>query len=98
MAMFGGEAAFERKLDELFTTASTLPPNAPPDIAGMVGQYAHGNEPSHHIAYLYAYTGSHWKTQSRVRMLLETMYRAAPRSEEHTSELQSPVHLVCRLL
>jgi predicted alpha-1,2-mannosidase len=78
MPMFGGEGAFERKLDELFTTASTLPPNAPPDIAGMVGQYAHGNEPSHHIAYLYAYTGSHWKTQSRVRMLLETMYRPAP--------------------
>ena len=78
MTMFGGEAAFERKLDELFTTASTLPPNAPPDIAGMVGQYAHGNEPSHHIAYLYAYSGSHWKTQARVRMLLETMYRAAP--------------------
>ncbi|HEX7339279.1 MAG TPA: GH92 family glycosyl hydrolase [Rhodanobacteraceae bacterium] len=78
MQMFGGNAAFERKLDELFTTASTLPPNAPPDIAGMVGQYAHGNEPSHHIAYLYAYTGAHWKTQARVRMLLETMYRAAP--------------------
>ena len=78
MAMFGGEVAFERKLDELFTTASTLPPNAPPDIAGMVGQYAHGNEPSHHIAYLYAYSGSHWKTQARVRMLLKTMYRAAP--------------------
>lgn len=78
MPMFGGEAGFERKLDELFTTASTLPPNAPPDIAGMVGQYAHGNEPSHHIAYLYAYTGAHWKTQARVRMLLETMYRAAP--------------------
>ncbi|MBS0431398.1 MAG: GH92 family glycosyl hydrolase [Proteobacteria bacterium] len=78
MQMFGGDAAFERKLDELFTTASTLPPNAPPDIAGMVGQYAHGNEPSHHVAYLYTYTGSHWKTQARVRMLLETMYRAAP--------------------
>ena len=78
MQMFGGNAAFERKLDELFTTASTLPPKAPPDIAGMVGQYAHGNEPSHHIAYLYAYTGSHWKTQARVRMLLETMYRPAP--------------------
>jgi predicted alpha-1,2-mannosidase len=78
MTMFGGESAFERKLDELFTTASTLPPNAPPDIAGMVGQYAHGNEPSHHIAYLYAYSGSHWKTQARVRMLLETMYRPAP--------------------
>ncbi|TAM93380.1 MAG: alpha-mannosidase [Rhodanobacteraceae bacterium] len=78
MPMFGGDAAFERKLDELFSTSSALPADAPPDIAGMVGQYAHGNEPSHHVAYLYAYSGSHWKTQARVRMLLETMYRAAP--------------------
>ncbi|GAB3781991.1 GH92 family glycosyl hydrolase [Dyella agri] len=78
MPMFGGVAAFERKLDELFTTSSELPADAPPDIAGMVGQYAHGNEPSHHVAYLYAYTGSHWKTQSRVRMLLETMYPPLP--------------------
>lgn len=78
MEMFGGPAAFERKLDELFTTSSALPPDAPPDIAGMVGQYAHGNEPSHHIAYLYAYSGAHYKTQARVRMLLKTMYRAQP--------------------
>jgi len=55
-----------------------LPADAPPDIAGMIGQYAHGNEPSHHVAFLYAYTGSHWKTQSRVRMLLETMYPPLP--------------------
>lgn len=78
MEMFGGPAAFERKLDELFTTSSELPADAPPDIAGLVGQYAHGNEPSHHIAYLYAYCGAHHKTQSRVRMLLQTMHRAEP--------------------
>ena len=78
MEMFGGPAAFEGKLDELFTTSSELPADAPPDIAGLVGQYAHGNEPSHHIAYLYAYTGAHHKTQSRVRMLLKTMHRAEP--------------------
>jgi predicted alpha-1,2-mannosidase len=78
MKLFGSEAAFEKKLDTLFTTSSELPADAPPDIAGMVGQYAHGNEPSHHVAYLYAYTGAHYKTQSRVRMLLDTMYRAAP--------------------
>jgi predicted alpha-1,2-mannosidase len=78
MKLFGGQDAFERKLDALFTTSSELPADAPPDIAGMVGQYAHGNEPSHHVAYLYAYTGAHHKTQARVRMLLETMYRAAP--------------------
>lgn len=74
MELFGGQSAFERKLDELFTTSSALPADAPPDIAGMVGQYAHGNEPSHHVAYLYAYTGAHHKTQARVRMLLDTMY------------------------
>jgi predicted alpha-1,2-mannosidase len=78
MGMFGGPAAFERKLDELFTTSSELPPDAPADIAGLVGQYAHGNEPSHHIAYLYAYTGAHHKTQARVRMLLKSMHRAEP--------------------
>ncbi|UGB37521.1 GH92 family glycosyl hydrolase [Frateuria soli] len=78
MPLFGGEQAFERKLDELFETSSALPADAPPDIAGMVGQYAHGNEPSHHVAYLYAYTGAHHKTQARVRMLLEKMYRPEP--------------------
>jgi predicted alpha-1,2-mannosidase len=78
MKLFGGERAFERKLDELFNTSSALPADAPPDIAGMIGQYAHGNEPSHHVAYLYAYTGAHHKTQARVRMLLETMYEAQP--------------------
>ncbi|PWK89666.1 GH92 family glycosyl hydrolase [Fulvimonas soli] len=76
--LFGGMEAFERKLDALFATPAQLPPDAPPDIAGLVGQYAHGNEPGHHVAYLYAYTGAHHKTQARVRMLLETMYRAAP--------------------
>ena len=75
MSLFGGREAFARKLDRLFNMSSQLPPDAPPDIAGMVGQYAHGNEPSHHIAYLYAYAGEHHKTQARVRMLLETMYR-----------------------
>jgi predicted alpha-1,2-mannosidase len=76
--LFGGRAPFVEKLDELFTTASTLPKNAPPDIAGLVGQYAHGNEPSHHIAYLYVYAGQPWKTQSRARSLMETMYLAMP--------------------
>ena len=76
--MLGGDAKFEHKLDELFTTSSDLPSDAPPDIAGLVGQYAHGNEPSHHVAYLYAYAGVPHKTQARVRMLLQSMYRAAP--------------------
>ena len=78
MGLFGSPEVFERKLDELFTTSSRLPPDAPPDIAGMVGQYAHGNEPSHHVAYLYAYTGAHYKAQARVRMLMDTMYPPDP--------------------
>jgi predicted alpha-1,2-mannosidase len=74
MHLFGGEKAFEAKLDELFNTSPVQAADAPIDVAGLVGQYAHGNEPSHHIAYLYAYTGAHYKTQSRVRMLMDTMY------------------------
>lgn len=71
---FGGEQAFVAKLDGLFNAAPTLPPDAPPDIAGLVGQYAHGNEPSHHIAYLYSFAGQPQKTQKMVRQLLTTMY------------------------
>lgn len=78
MRLFGGEKGFTEKLDGLFNASSELPPDAPPDIAGMVGQYAHGNEPSHHVAYLYAYAGVHYKTQARVRMLLETMHHNDP--------------------
>ena len=78
MKLFGGEKVFVEKLDALFNQCSDLPPDAPPDIAGMVGQYAHGNEPSHHIAYLYAYAGVPYKTQARVRMLLEAMYHNDP--------------------
>lgn len=74
MRLFGGEEAFVAKLDALFTTSSDLPEGAPPDISGLVGQYAHGNEPSHHIAYLYAYAGQPWKTQARVRQLMRDMY------------------------
>jgi predicted alpha-1,2-mannosidase len=75
---WGSREIFVKKLDDLFTVPSTLPPDAPPDIAGLVGQYAHGNEPSHHIAYLYIYAGQPWKTQSRVRSLLLTMYDNQP--------------------
>ncbi len=78
IALFGGAKPFLTKLDLLFTVPSTLPANAPPDIAGLIGQYAHGNEPSHHIAYLYVYAGQPWKTQSRIRMICDTLYHAAP--------------------
>jgi predicted alpha-1,2-mannosidase len=74
----GGDAQFEAKLDGLFNAPSTLPKNAPPDISGLVGQYAHGNEPDQHVAYLYAYVGAPWKTQAMVRRLLTEMYKNAP--------------------
>lgn len=76
--MMGGDKAFVTRLDTLFNQPSTLPPDAPPDIAGMVGQYAHGNEPSHHIAYLYAYAGEPAKTQERIHFLNTTMYSNTP--------------------
>ena len=78
MTLFGGEKGFLQKLDTLFEQSSELPPDAPPDIAGMVGQYAHGNEPGHHVAYLYPYVGMPHKTQARVRFLLENMHHNAP--------------------
>ena len=76
--LYGGRVPFLKRLDMLFTVPSDLPPDAPPDIAGMVGQYAHGNEPSHHIAYLYVYAGAPHKTQARVRSLLDTEYFDKP--------------------
>ena len=78
MKLFDGEDGFVRKLDLLFNQSSDLPADAPPDIAGMVGQYAHGNEPGHHVAYLYSYAGASYKTQARARFLLETMHHNAP--------------------
>ena len=78
---FGGDAAFEKQLDALFNAPSTLPENAPPDISGLVGQYAHGNEPNHHVAYLYAYAGAPWKTQAMIRRLCTEMYKADPDGE-----------------
>jgi predicted alpha-1,2-mannosidase len=76
--MMGGDKPFVAKLDTLFNQPSTLPADAPPDISGMVGQYAHGNEPSHHIAYLYAYAGEPAKTQERIHFLNTQMYSNTP--------------------
>ncbi|MFZ0734267.1 MAG: GH92 family glycosyl hydrolase [Candidatus Sulfotelmatobacter sp.] len=78
IGLFGSPHAFIEKLDTLFTTSSELPSDAPPDIAGMVGQYAHGNEPCHHMAYLYCYAGAAHKTQSRIRSLLDLEYDDQP--------------------
>jgi predicted alpha-1,2-mannosidase len=75
---FGGREVFLKKLDSLFDQSSQLPADAPPDIAGLIGQYAHGNEPYHHIAYMYVYAGAPYKTQERIRFILDTLYHNDP--------------------
>ena len=72
----GGKEGFEAKLDSLFTAPSALEEGAAPDITGMIGQYVHGNEPSHHIIYLYAMQGLPWKTADRAREVMSTLYTA----------------------
>lgn len=72
--LFGGKRPFVTKLDSLFTISGDLGENASPDISGLIGQYAHGNEPSHHILYMYNYVGQHDKTAEKVREVLKTMY------------------------
>ena len=76
--MLGGNAAFIAKLDQLYNQSSEMPPDMPPDVSGMVGQYSHGNEPCHHVAYLYNFAGAPHKTQQRVRSLMETQYDNKP--------------------
>lgn len=76
---FGGKDAFVHKLDSLFTVSSALKGDSTsPDITGLIGQYAHGNEPSHHTVYLYSVVGEPWKTADKVREVLNTLYHAEP--------------------
>ena len=75
---FGSCERMLEKLDSLFTVSSAIEGEASPDISGLIGQYAHGNEPSHHILYLYAMMGQPWKTADRVREVLATLYHDAP--------------------
>jgi putative alpha-1,2-mannosidase len=74
----GGRDKFEAKLDELFTTDAKLSGRQQADVTGLIGQYAHGNEPSHHIAYLYNFTNSPEKTQSYVNKILKEEYSIMP--------------------
>jgi predicted alpha-1,2-mannosidase len=78
IGLFGGAERFLQKLDSLFVVEGDLGERASPDISGLIGQYAHGNEPSHHIIYLYPYAGQPHKTAERVREALSTMYSDAP--------------------
>ncbi|MBT1698134.1 GH92 family glycosyl hydrolase [Fulvivirgaceae bacterium PWU4] len=75
VALHGGKQNFIHKLDSLFATNSAIDgTNSSADISGLIGQYAHGNEPSHHIAYLYNYAGEPWKTQELVDRILTSLY------------------------
>ncbi len=78
MELMGSREKFVAKLDELFTTDQKLAGREQADLTGLIGQYAHGNEPSHHIAYLYNYAGEPWKTQKYVRFIMDNFYKNAP--------------------
>ena len=76
--LFGGNEKFEQRLDDLFATNSETTGRHQADITGLIGQYAHGNEPSHHMAYLYNFIGKPWKTQERVKQIIDEQYWNAP--------------------
>jgi hypothetical protein len=76
IALHGGKEQFCENLDAIFNADSRLEGKAQSDISGLIGQYAHGNEPSHHIAYLYNFAGQAWKSQERVRQIMNEMYLA----------------------
>ena len=76
--LHGSKEAFITKLDSLFVVSGDAGDNASPDMTGLIGQYAHGNEPSHHVLYLYTMVGQPWKTADRVRQVLTTLYTDQP--------------------
>ena len=75
MKLFGNEKKFVTKLDSLFIVTGEMGANASPDISGLIGQYAHGNEPSHHVLYMYNYAGQPWKGARLLRQTLDEMYK-----------------------
>jgi predicted alpha-1,2-mannosidase len=76
--MMGGKNVLIDRLDRLFNESSETTGRDQSDITGLIGQYAHGNEPSHHMAYLYNYAGQPWKTQQRVRQIINELYHEKP--------------------
>lgn len=76
--LLGGKEKLAHFLDTLFTTSSKLTGHKAQDISGMIGQYVHGNEPSHQIAYEYDYVGQPWKTQNMIRRIMNEMYADKP--------------------
>jgi hypothetical protein len=78
LKMIGGKKKLEEKLDQLFSQPTQTTGRDQSDITGLIGQYAHGNEPSHHIIYLYNFTGKAYKTQQKVHQVMNEMYHDAP--------------------
>ncbi len=78
MELYGGDQAFVAKIDELFSLDPIRTNDHAHDISGLLGQYAQGNEPSHHVAYLYNYAGQPWKTQEKVTLIMDSLYTAQP--------------------
>ena len=78
LEMTGGRKKLEEKLDKLYSENSLTTGREQDDISGLIGQYAHGNEPSHHIAYLYNFAGAAYKTQEKVHQIMNEMYHDSP--------------------
>lgn len=78
IAAYGGNEKFEAKLDEMFNSESKTTGREQVDVTGLIGQYAHGNEPSHHMAYLYNYIGKPEKTTEKVHYILNNFYKNTP--------------------
>jgi predicted alpha-1,2-mannosidase len=79
VGLLGGDAATVRKLDAMFDfDNSKIDYSHAEDIAGLIGQYIHGNEPSHHVAYMYDYAGAPWRTQARLTQIVKSQYKPTP--------------------
>lgn len=78
ISLMGGDERFVGKLDSLFVAEGDMGEHASADISGLIGMYAHGNEPSHHVAYLYAYAGQQWKTAEKVSYIQHNFYTDQP--------------------
>ncbi len=76
--LLGGRERFIGKLDTCFTMSAEITGPNYVGVVGTIGQYVHGNQPSHHVAYLYDYAGAPWKTQERVRQIMDMLYRTGP--------------------
>ncbi|SEA77272.1 alpha-1,2-mannosidase, putative [Chitinophaga terrae (ex Kim and Jung 2007)] len=78
ISLMGGDDAFTQKLDSLFSAKGDMGSEASSDISGLIGMYAHGNEPSHHVTYMYAFSGYQWKTAEKVRQVMKEFYFDKP--------------------